>query len=148
MEKNNLKEISIENFNQIEDGGEWKTYELNNNLKIFDKSPVGEQPLQITIHNNYKLSENIIKINNHIKWLEGDFKNDLIKYYNNQDNENKVNDQWYELLEIYCVSIRIEKDGKITSYIDCGDNVYKTDDVYIFSIDTEEENIIDINYFG
>ncbi|MDR1316917.1 MAG: hypothetical protein LBK13_08610 [Spirochaetales bacterium] len=148
MKGTDSKEIIIGNLTQIEDTGEWKTYELNNKLKIFNKSPAGEQPLQVTIYKNYILSENMVRINNHIKWLAGGFKNDLIDFYNSQNNGNKADDNWYNVLEIYCVSIRIEKDGKITSYIDCGDNVYKTDDIYIFSVDTEDEKIMELNYFG
>lgn len=144
MKGNKLEDFIMSDFTQLLDDDDLAVYELNNNINIFGNQ--FEHPLEIIIYKDNRLSENIAKINNYIKWFAGDFKKDLINYYNNR--ENKVNDIWYEELEIHIISISVEKDGKLSSYMSGRDSIYETDELYIFQIRTEEEKIIEIMYIG
>jgi hypothetical protein len=141
-------EFTANDFSKKEQNGEWVYYILNKNCIIFGQT-FDNEPLEIHIHKNMELSQYISKINEYLQWLGWNCKNALLKYYNGniaEWTEGTANNDWYEEMEIYSVSIIIDKDnGNIFSEISCGDNISED---HILDIEFENEKINSMNYDG
>jgi hypothetical protein len=136
---------TINDFMEKESKDNYNNYTLKNNCIIFNQS-FEKGPLEILIHNNFELSQIIEKISEHLNWLAGDCKKDLIKYYNdNMDMEEKANTEWYEELEIYGVKIDMTKEGKILTSINSGDNILSD---HLLDIEIADKKIWSMNYDG
>jgi hypothetical protein len=142
---NEKTEFTANDFVEKESNEEWKNYILNKNCIIFGQT-FNNEPLEIEIHKNMDLSQCISEINEYLHWLGGDCKKDLIKYFNkNMQMEEKADNDWYEELELYSVSVTITKDGKLYSDISCGDNYF---DDHILDIEFDNKKIDSMNYDG
>ena len=124
---------------------EMKFYRLNKKCTIFNKIAVGndfiENPFIICLYKNIELSEYISGINEYLRWLSGDHKNELIEYYGKYKNieiNQIIDDKWYENLIIIRVIIFIKEDGKIDSFIEFDDVTYS----FHFGIYSKEHDII------
>jgi hypothetical protein len=136
---------AIDDFIAKENNSEWRDYILNRRCIIFNRE-FDAEPLEISIHKDIQFSNCVSQIIAYINWLGGDCKKDLIKYFNkNMEIEEKVDNEWYEALEIYSVSITINKEGKIFAEIACGDN-YVAD--HMLDIEIEAYKITSMNYDG
>jgi hypothetical protein len=145
LPKTNETTYTINDCIEKENNGEWKNYHLDKDVVIFNQI-FNNEPMEISINMEIVLSEYISKINDYINWLNGDCKNNLIRYYNkNMKIEERANKEWYEELELYSVLITINKDGKRFADISCGDN-YLED--HILDIEIEENKISSMNYDG
>jgi hypothetical protein len=146
-EVNKEVNYSINDFSEKDIIGEYKKYVLNKNCIIFNRL-FDNEPLEIELYKNIEMSEYIAKINSYIYWLGENCKKDMIKYYNKGiaiETEEDANDEWYEELEVFSVSITVSKNGKLGADITCGDN-YWTD--HILDIETIENKIFSMNYDG
>jgi hypothetical protein len=141
-------EFTVNDFIKKEQIGEWLNYILNGKCIIFGQI-LDNKLLKIKIHKNMELSQYISKINEYLQWLGWNCKNTLIKYYNEnmaEWTEETANNDWYEEMEIYSVSIIINKDnGNIFAEISCGDNIAED---HILDIEFTGEKINSMNYDG
>jgi hypothetical protein len=140
------EKLTITNFSLKKETIFERKYILNKNYSIFNKElPENEEPLYIFIHKNFELSDYIEKISDCINWLDTECKNDLIKYFNNNmDPETNVDTKWYDELQIYCVLITINEEGKIGASISCGDNYFNGDTLDII---TKENKLDSMAYY-
>jgi hypothetical protein len=125
---------------------EYRNYVLNKTCVIFNQI-FDNEPLEIRLYKNFTLSEYIVQINNYIHWLGGDCGTKLIDYFNKNMifAEEEVNNEWYEALEIYSVSIVLTKNKKLCATIACGDNIFMD---HILDIETKEDKIWSMNIDG
>jgi hypothetical protein len=144
-QKNEKLNFTINDFTEKETDDNWNNYESNKNCIIFNQT-FDNEPLEISIHKNNKLSDCVEKISEYINWLGTECKKELIKYYNkNMEQDEKADNDWYENLEIISVLITIGEEGKISADISCGDNYFED---HILDIETEGNNIFSMNYDG
>jgi hypothetical protein len=125
---------------------EYKNHELNKTCIIFNQI-FDKEPLKIELYKDFILLEYIPLINNYIHWLGGECKTKMMNYFNENMtfSEEKADDEWYETLEIYSVSIIITKNKKICATITCGDNIFID---HILDIEMEEDKIWSMNIDG
>jgi hypothetical protein len=137
---------SVDDFVEENIIGEYKNYVLNKTCIIFNQI-FDNEPLEIKLYKDFVLSEYITQINNYIHWLGGECKTKLISYFNKNMAfvEEKADDEWYETLEIYSVSIIMAKNKKLCATIACGDNIFMD---HILDIETEEDKIWSMNIDG
>jgi hypothetical protein len=60
------------------------------------------------------------------------------------DPETKVDTKWYDELQIYCVFITINEEGKIGAIISCGDNYFNGDTLDVM---TKENKLNSMAYY-
>jgi hypothetical protein len=170
------KEILIENngINEIYSkdivycGG--YLFEFNKKCIIFNKEFDFYKPIEVEVllkngmieierklGTNYTISEEcILKINQYMKWIS-DCKYDLIKFYTKLYNdkygkygeitiEEMLEEEWYEEMFVQDIKIFIEKNGEISSTINCMfiKQEIKTEH-YSVQIKTEENKISSMN---
>jgi hypothetical protein len=146
FEINKIVDYCLDDFIEENIIGDYKYYKLNKSCIIFNQL-FNYQPLyslEIKLYNGFELSKYINQINKNIYWLGGQCKNELIEYYNNEIKSigKKVDDEWYETLDIYNITITIEKNKKLYANICCGDNIFK---MYEIEIKTDENKIYTIS---
>jgi hypothetical protein len=126
--------------------GEYKNYILNKTCVLFNQI-FDNEPLKIKLYKDFTLSEYINQINSYIHWLGGDCRMKLINYFNKNMtfSEEKADNEWYETLEIYSVSIILTKNEKLCATIACGDNIFMD---HILDIEIEEDKILSMNIDG
>jgi hypothetical protein len=146
LEINKMVNYCVNDFVEKDIIGEYKNYTLNKTCIILNKIFENES-LEISLYKDFTLSEYITKINNYIHWLGGECKTELIEYFNKNMIivEEKADDEWYELLETYSVSIILTKNKKACAAIACGDNIFVD---HILDIKTEEYKICSMDIDG
>jgi hypothetical protein len=117
------------------------SYETDYVCYIYSESTLfnsQHEEIELTVHKNYKLSDCISEISDYITWLGSEFKNSVIKYFN-EHSFDKVDSEWYDALDSYSASICVEDDGTIYGEFMCcdvGDN-----DTKVFAIYTTGKEI-------
>ena len=137
---------SVYDFVEKDNVGEQNDYILNKTCIIFNKT-FNNEPLEISIYKDFNLSEYITQINEYIHWLGGDCKDELIHYFNREMTfiDERADNEWYETLEIYRVSIKITQNKILVADITCGDNILLD---HILEVEIEGNEIFSMNYDG
>jgi hypothetical protein len=145
-EINKMTNYSVSDFVKKDTVGEYKNYVLNKTCIIFNQL-FDKKPLEIELYKDFSLSEYTTQISNYIHWLGGECKAEIIDYFNKNMTfvKEKADDEWYESLEIYSVSITLTKNEKSCATITCGDNIFVD---HILDIETEEYKIWSMNIDG
>jgi hypothetical protein len=145
-EINKTVNYGVNDFIEEDIIGEYKYYMLNQTCIIFGQM-FDSEPLRIELYKKFLLSDYIIQINGYIHWLGEGCKRKLIDCFNRNMTfvEEKADDEWYETLEIYGVSITIPKTEKLCAIVTCGDNIVRD---HILDIGTEDDKICTMNIDG
>jgi hypothetical protein len=132
LENEKTAEIfSAEDFSLIYQSRNWNVYTLNNGCRIFGKI-FNKKALVLKMNKRGFLKDSIIEISENINWLCETCKEELIEFLNeNMKQEERVNDEWYENLEIYSVQLLMITSGVFIAKIVLRANI---DKCYTFDI--------------
>jgi len=96
---------------------------------------------------NQQMKPYVDKVIRYLNWLS-DCKSELIAFYNHWDKREMadvVNDDWYDSLDVYRVSITVGQNESLYADIATG-GVHFQD--HLLDIETENESIVAMNYDG
>ena len=136
-----------------ESNNDYMVYEAKKNNIVLNQKLGEDDPLKIWIHKNIKLQDYIEKINKYLHWMSGECKNELIKCFND-DNENYKDDyglseesgdeEWYEGVSVFSAEIIITKEGKLLALITGTDDFTAQDEPLIIVM--EEYKVISAGF--
>jgi hypothetical protein len=146
MSENDTAPYTIDDFTEQESDGDRKRYILNRSCVIFGRTFDGE-PVEIEIDGAGELSRYIPKINESLRWIGGECREELIAHFNEHVDyrEEKTGDRWYEALETDSVLIAVDRDGAVTAEIAGGDNFLPD---HLMEIEFTGKKISRISYDG
>lgn len=124
-----------------------KTYQLQNKmLKIFNKS-VENRKIIFQNKCDKDLKEKIDELNFFLSQI-ANFKEQLIHFYNHEFDKNEgqiADDEWYNQLEIYRITIIIGKDGKCYADVVMGDSFFED---HLLDMELGENKVFSMQYDG
>lgn len=123
------------------------TYQVQNKiLKIFNKL-VDNRKIILRNESDEDLNEKIDKLNFFLNQI-ADFREQLIHFYNHEFDENEsqiADDEWYNQLEIYRITLIIGQDGKCYADVVMGDSYFED---HLLDLELGENKVFSMQYDG
>ena len=148
MQFENNMDFTINDFSQVNTGS-WSKFKINKDIIIFNKS-VKKENFELLVPAIEDITEFVPNINNYLKWLGGNCKDDLINtFYEIINSLNRDEDHislnyisktnWYDNLRVYTVTLYLSENGLCSgARIYCIDDFFKNN---ILEFYTSEYNI-------
>jgi hypothetical protein len=151
-----LHKRGIYDFSLIQSDNNFKCYIINkdiikriiNSRKYYKINISSKEVFYLFIDNNIELSDCLPLINEYLKWILGEFRQNLIYIYNRHMNKAPVNLIWYKSLILYSVSIEIDKNFIINAEISYDEGTYDIDslDEGLLNVKIKETQIYSMYY--